>query len=181
MCTNEKVSLSDIRGRLRCVEWRSPTFSEGESKMKKILAAAFLAATAAAPLSSALAADVGVSIGISQPGVYGRIDIGRFPQPEVFTPQPVVIGRPVVQEPVYMWVPPEHRAHWRRYCGQYHACGVPVYFVRDEWYGRHVGPHAPPGHYERGYEPREWRDDRHDRHDDRREEHRDEHRDDHRR
>ena len=37
----------------------------------------------------ALAADVGVSVQISQPGVYGRIDIGRFPQPQVVVPQPV--------------------------------------------------------------------------------------------
>ncbi len=29
----------------------------------------------------AQATDVGVSIGINQPGIYGRIDIGRFPQP----------------------------------------------------------------------------------------------------
>jgi hypothetical protein len=26
---------------------------------------------------------VGVSIGINQPGVYGRIDIGQYPQPAV--------------------------------------------------------------------------------------------------
>ena len=41
--------------------------------MKRILVSAALA-VAAAP---ALAADVGVSISIGQPGFYGRIDIGR--------------------------------------------------------------------------------------------------------
>lgn len=97
----------------------------------------------------ALAADVGVSVSISQPGVYGRIDIGRFPQPQVVVTQPVVIHRPVqvvqAPQPVYMWVPPGHRKNWRKHCGQYNACGVPVYFVRDEWYGQHVRPHDDRG------------------------------------
>jgi hypothetical protein len=76
--------------------------------------------------------DVGVSVEISQPGVYGRVDIGRFPQPQVVLAQPVIIARPRMRpEPVYMWVPPGHRKHWSRYCGRYQACGVPVYFVQD--------------------------------------------------
>ena len=66
---------------------------------------------------AAFAADVGVSVEISQPGVYGRVDIGRFPQPQVIVPQPVLVGRPVVVaqpvQPVYMWVPPGHRKNWR--------------------------------------------------------------------
>lgn len=83
--------------------------------------------------------DVGISVEISQPGVYGRVDIGRFPQPQVVLAQPVIIARPRVQpEPVYMWVPPGHRKHWSRYCGRYQACGVPVYFVQDRWYNEHV-------------------------------------------
>jgi hypothetical protein len=89
----------------------------------------------------AQAADVGVSIGISQPGVYGRIDIGRFPQPAVVVQQPVVITRApqVVVEPVYLWVPPGHQKHWRQHCARYNACGVPVYFVQERWYHDH-GP-----------------------------------------
>lgn len=83
--------------------------------------------------------DVGVSVQISQPGVYGRVDIGRFPQPQVVIAQPVIIAQPRVRpEPVYMWVPPGHRKHWSRYCGRYQACGVPVYFVQDRWYNEHV-------------------------------------------
>jgi hypothetical protein len=99
--------------------------------------AALVAGVAATPTQ---AADVGVSIGISQPGVYGRIDIGRFPQPQVVVQQPVIIGRPVVRgpEPVYLWVPPGHQKHWRRHCGAYNACGVPVYFVQERWYHDHV-------------------------------------------
>ena len=47
-------------------------------------------------LGSVAAAEVGVSVQISQPGVYGRIDIGRFPQPQVVVAQPVIIVRPVL-------------------------------------------------------------------------------------
>ena len=115
--------------------------------MKTIISAALSCAVAGLSLAhatGALAADVGVSVQISQPGVYGRIDIGRFPQPQVVLSQPVVIMRPVVvhqappPQPVYMWVPPGHRKNWRKHCGQYNACGVPVYFVQDQWYGEHV-------------------------------------------
>ena len=91
------------------------------------------------------AADVGVSIQISQPGVHGRIDIGQYPQPVLVQRQPVIIVREVQREPVqpvYMWVPPGHRKNWRKHCGHYNACGVPVYFVQDGWYQNHVGPHG---------------------------------------
>lgn len=101
-----------------------------------VVAAAILAVTPVAR-----ATDVGVSIAISQPGVYGRIDIGRFPQPAVVVAQPVIIApQPVgvVVQPVYMWVPPGHRKKWAKHCGRYNACGAPVYFVRDDWYDQHV-------------------------------------------
>lgn len=101
-------------------------------------------------------ADVGVSVQISQPGVYGRVDIGRFPQPQVVFTQPVVVqpvdaqrvyGRPAPAQPVYLWVPPGHRKHWHKHCGAYGACGVPVLFVQDGWYQQHVRPHG--GEFER--------------------------------
>ncbi|MBQ0932848.1 hypothetical protein KAK07_21545 [Ideonella sp. 4Y16] len=116
-------------------------------------AAGLLAAVLGSP---AQAAEVGVSIGISQPGVYGRIDIGRFPQPDVIVQQPVVVRQvPVYSappQPVYLWVPPGHRKHWSRHCGRYNACGVPVYFVREDWYRRHVAP-APVYRSHPRYEP----------------------------
>lgn len=100
-----------------------------------------LAALAALTLSAvpAQATDIGVSIGISQPGVYGRIDIGRFPQPQVIVGNPVVI-RParVAVAPVYLWVPPGHQKNWAKHCHRYDACGVPVYFVQEDWYHQHV-------------------------------------------
>jgi len=111
--------------------------------MKRLLVS-ILAVAATAP---ALAADVGVSVTISEPGVYGRVDIGRFPQPQLIVPQPVVIAPPRVVagppvQPVYMWVPYGHRKDWGRHCARYNACGVPVYFVRHDWYEREVHGHG---------------------------------------
>jgi hypothetical protein len=115
-----------------------------------------LAAVSLLSMAGAQATDVGVSVQISEPGAYGRIDIGRFPQPAVMVQQPVIVQQPAYvvapPQPVYLWVPPGHQKHWRSYCGRYNACGVPVYFVQDRWYRQHVLPH-------RG-ERRDDRDDR---------------------
>lgn len=133
-----------------------------ETPMKRLLAMSALA-LACVPV---LAADVGVSIGIQQPGLYGRIDIGRVPTPPVLVyEQPVVIvpGPVAVQRrPIYLHVPPGHARDWRRYCGRYQACGQPVYFVQDRWY-RDV---YAPRHHDRRGPPRHWDDRRGDRHDD---------------
>lgn len=101
------------------------------------------------PPTAAAAVDVGVSITISEPGVYGRIDIGRFPQPRVVVATPVIVAPPRVRPPhpvapVYLWVPPGHRKNWDRHCASYGACGVPVLFVRQDWYREQVMPHAAP-------------------------------------
>ena len=87
------------------------------------------------------------------PGLPGRVDVSRLPLPQLVLPRPVIIAplpipapRPGVvvatppprPQPVYMWVPPGHRKNWGKHCHRYQACGVPVYFVRDEWYDRHV-------------------------------------------
>ncbi len=101
--------------------------------MKKIVAIA-LALGAVAPAFAQTS--VGVSIGINQPGVYGRIDIGNFPQPQLIYAQPVIITRPaqyVQQQPVYLYVPPGHQKNWAKHCGRYNACGQQVYFVKEEW------------------------------------------------
>lgn len=123
--------------------------------MKRLLASSLLLLA----LPAAQATDVGVSVEISQPGVYGRIDIGRFPQPAVILPQPVIIAPPPAvaarPQPIYVWVPPGHRKNWAKYCHRYNACGYPVYFVRHDWYNEHVrysdrpapgkAPGRPPG------------------------------------
>jgi hypothetical protein len=102
--------------------------------MKKIAALA-LATCAFAPAAWSQTS-VGVSIGINQPGVYGRIDIGNTPPPRVIYPQPVVIAQSpvaVYQRPIYLYVPPGHQKNWGKYCNRYAACGQPVYFVQEDW------------------------------------------------
>ena len=120
--------------------------------MKKIIAAALLAASGLGPVGSAVAqTSVGVSIGINQPGVYGRINIGDVPRPALVYAEPVLIMPPrvVVQRaPIYLYVPPMHEQNWRRYCGSNNACGQPVYFVRDDWV-RERYEHDHPG-WDRG-------------------------------
>src|SRR5690606_40405826 len=98
--------------------------------MKRMLFASALAALAA----PTLAADVGVSVSIGQPGFYGQIDIGNYPRPQVIYAEPVIIQRVpvgVVRQPVYLHVPPGHAKNWSKHCYRYDACGRPVYFVQD--------------------------------------------------
>jgi hypothetical protein len=116
--------------------------------MKRFLiAAAITAATLSTP---ALAADVGVSVSIGQPGFYGRIDIGDYPYPppRLIYRQPRVVERVVVieREPVYMRVPPGHAKNWGKHCHKYNACGERVYFVQDSWYQREYVPHYQEYH-----------------------------------
>ncbi|MEO6276447.1 hypothetical protein [Roseateles sp.] len=99
--------------------------------MKKIA----IALTATLLAAAAHATDVGVSVQIGQPGFYGRIDIGNAAPPPVMLREPVwVQRRPVHVEPVYMRIPPGHQKNWAKHCARYNACGVPVYFVREDWY-----------------------------------------------
>lgn len=117
----------------------------------------------AATLPAAAQPSVGVSIGIHQPGVYGRIDIGDVPRPALVLPQPVIIVPQrvrVERAPIYLYVPPTHQQNWRRYCGNYGACGQPVYFVQERWV-RERYEHEHPG-WDRGRK-RGW--DKHDKHD----------------
>ncbi len=93
------------------------------------------AASTAFATAPALAADVGVSVSVGQPGFYGRIDIGNFPQPQLIYLEPVVIQPvPVMPRPIYLHVPPGHAKDWRKHCHKYSACTQPVYFVREDWY-----------------------------------------------
>ncbi len=129
----------------------------------------------------ALAADVGVSINVGQPGFYGRIDIGDFPPPQVVYAQPVIVERPVryvEQRPIYLRVPPGHARHWSQHCRAYNACGQRVYFVQDNWYTNDYAPRYRREHAHRDHgRDRQEREERHeDRHDDRRD---DRHDDDH--
>lgn len=133
--------------------------------MKRFLfAAAAVVATVTAP---AFAADVGVSVQVGEPGFYGRIDLGNFPQPQLVYRQPVVI-QPVpvgvVREPIYLRVPPGHAKNWRKHCHEYDACGQPVYFVQDGWYNREYVPRYRESHG-RDHDERHGDDDRGEGHD----------------
>ena len=101
--------------------------------MKRFLiVAAFVAAT-----TPALAANVGVSINVGQPGFYGRIDIYDFPRPQLVYSEPVVIQPVAVNvrsQPIYLHVPPGHAKDWRKHCRKYNACSQRVYFVQESWY-----------------------------------------------
>lgn len=94
------------------------------------LVAVFAATTASAQTG------VGVSVSVNQPGVYGRIDIGNMPPPPVIYAKPVIYAPPpvyVVQQPMYLYVPPGHQKKWGKHCKRYNACGQPVYFVKESW------------------------------------------------
>lgn len=97
--------------------------------MKRILLA--LAITLFA-VSAAQAAEVGLSISIGQPGFYGRVDIGPYPQPALVYDSPPVVVRPapvLVTRPVYVYAPPGHVKHgYSRYYGR------PAYVVHERWY-----------------------------------------------
>lgn len=90
------------------------------------------------------------------PGVYGEIRFGNQPPPPVYSPRPVVLVPTPVVQPVYLYVPENHRHHWSHYCSRYGACGRPVYFVqvqsRHPWWDDRRGPH--------GHRPGRWHDDR---------------------
>ena len=136
--------------------------------MKKILALALTAGLAAGAIGSAVAqSNVGVSIGINQPGVYGRINIGNVPPPALVRSQPIVFAPPrvvVERQPIYLYVPATQQQDWGRYCGRYSACAQPVYFVRDEWVRERYESEHPGwdrGRH-RGWDKKQKHDDRDD-------------------
>lgn len=122
----------------------------------------FVAMIAAAGFAAVAAhAQVGVSIGINEPGVYGQINIGGgYPPPVLVSPQPV-IALPVrgvaLPPPIYMYVPPAYEEHWGRYCARYNACHRPVYFVQEQWVRDRYQHYHPEW---RGDHDREWHGDR---------------------
>lgn len=125
--------------------------------MKRLLFAAALALAA----TSATAADVGVSITIGEPGFYGRIDIGDYPQPRLIYREPRVIYREAAREPIYLHVPPGHAKNWRKHCRKYDACGERVYFVQDSWYNQVYVPRYQERHDDRRSNRHEERRDKH--------------------
>ena len=132
--------------------------------MKSLIVGALIAA-AAVP---ALADNVGVSIAINQPGLYGQITIGDTPQPP-----PVIFARPVVvamapeyvnEAPIYLHVPPGHEKHWSKHCAEYRACGRRVFFVQHDWYRNDYAPRHRHDGDEHGHD-HDHDHDKHDKHD----------------
>ena len=70
--------------------------------------------------------------GALSPGVYGRIDIGTAAPPPLIYAKPILVypAQVIVQQPLYLHVPPGHAKKWSKHCEKYNACGQPVYFVR---------------------------------------------------
>jgi hypothetical protein len=111
--------------------------------MKKVLSLVTTLLVAA----PALAVDVGVSIAIGDPNFYGHIVIADAPPPVVVYREPMVVVRSaVVVEPIYLRVRAGHAQNWPQYCGQYNACGRPVYFVQDSYYNDVYAPHYHKKH-----------------------------------
>ena len=111
--------------------------------MKKVLS--LLATLLAA--GPALALDVGVSVAIGDPNFYGNIVIGDAPPPVLVYREPmVVVQSQVVVAPIYLRVRAGQAQNWPQYCGQYNACGRPVYFVQDEYYNEVYAPHYHKNH-----------------------------------
>ena len=107
--------------------------------MKRILLTATV--VAAALCAPAWAADAGISVGLGQPGFYGRLDMAGFPSAQVTYSQPVSVERVAADRPpIYLRVPPGQARHWLIHCHEYNACGERVLFVQDHWYTREYAP-----------------------------------------
>ena len=110
-------------------------------------------------------AQVGVSVSISGPGIYGQINLGEAPRPQVIFAAPVVVIQApeyASAAPIYLHVPPGHEKHWNKHCAEYNACGRPVYFVRHDWYDKEYAPR----HHRDGDEQGKDRDVKHGHHHD---------------
>jgi hypothetical protein len=114
-------------------------------KMKSVLIAV---AVASGVMTFPAWAD-SVSVSVGEPGFYGRLDIGGYPQPQVIYAQPVVVEQdvPMDQPPIYLRVPPQQTRNWGHYCHRYNACGQRVMFVRDDWYRRQYAPNYRQQHH----------------------------------
>jgi len=96
--------------------------------------------TLALATSLSQADDLGISVvleGEIQPGVYGRVELGKDSHPDLVYREPRLIHvdeRYSSYRPVYLHVPPGHAKHWDKHCHKYNACYRKVYFVRSVEY-----------------------------------------------
>jgi hypothetical protein len=103
----------------------SPSSLELKSAIRSRLGVAVVLCFATcSPDSTFAQARIGISVGVNQPGVYGRVQIGDEPTPPVVMQQPIIISQqPVYVErrPIYLYVSPAEQRDWRRYCRRYEA------------------------------------------------------------
>lgn len=124
-----------------------------------MIAAAIIILSFSAPT---LVADIGISLNVGQPGFYGRLNIGDYPQPQVIYSQPIAIERvPMDRPPIYLRVPPGHVKQWAKHCREYDACGERVFFVQDGWYNREYAPRYQENQRDGEHEGRGEHMDRH--------------------
>ena len=70
-------------------------------------------------------------------GIYGRLDLVKFPKPELINDQPVLIDKSSKRastKTVFVHVPPGYERHWQFHCKTYDSCNVPVQFVTESWF-----------------------------------------------
>jgi hypothetical protein len=101
-----------------------------------------------------LAVAANITIGINQPGVYGRVNLGEpIPQQAWVYQEPMVIAPMqygMQRQPIYMYVPVAHSGNWGRYCNYYNACAQPVIFVQDRWVRDRHSQYVQQHPYQRG-------------------------------
>ena len=89
-------------------------------------------------LAASMAIATSVLAADADPGIYGRIDVSKYPKPQLINPKPVTIDHQSKPEttakPIYLHVPQGHEWHWHDHCKTYDACAVPVYFVTEGWF-----------------------------------------------
>ena len=111
---------------------------------RKATVAAFVLATVA-PLA-AVADKAETITGEVTPGVYGRVDTAKHPNPKLVYEHAMFIEAPTdggKVQPIYLHVPPDHAKNWKKHCKAYDACKTPVFFVKSAEYEPGYQPPAP--------------------------------------
>lgn len=119
--------------------------------MKKFLISLALLTS---PLLVMAGADIGITINLGEPNYYGPLkQLNNLP-PQVLFAQPVIIQRApgMINEPLYLRVPPGHYKRWSRHCSAYNACNRPVFFVTETWYNNRYVPQYRGQGYAHGHD-----------------------------
>ena len=136
------------------------------SRSSRLLHAALVVACGAGIVYAPVQAQASLTVPLGQSGYYGRITIGNQAPPPVLGYAPVIAwpsrsgdrwSQPAIA-PIYLRVPPQQARDWRRYCGLYQACSVPVLFVQDDWYRNTYAPQVRAAQARQARRAKEERD-----------------------